>query len=356
MSALRTLAAVAATGTAAIAIPSAAHAAEGFVGVVGGDRVVTLQSDSVPGMSHAKTLQGLPSGEALRALDQAPDGRLLAVSSSSAIYAVDVAGARVTPLLPAVTTPLGAGPTTFAVAPDGATARLINGGRDLTVSLTTGAVVVHSLTAPAVSADVVPDGRLIGADATSDAMVDVGAGFAPLAPIGSPLTGVTETTTASDGTQYVLTGLSRSPKLPQQSRLLHYDPATGKVSGADGPYLLSQLTGLAAIGSVPDDTKAPTGHVTIARQTIAQVRAHRGIVLHLTTNEGGQTLASVRGPGGLRGFGLATLQSPGSAQLLVPISRAKAARLAGRTVRVHVAMHDFARHTKTFDRTIRIAR
>lgn len=89
----------------------------------------------------------------MRALDRTPDGRLLGLGSSSAIYTIDLKAMTAKLRLAAVGAPVPEGAVTFAVAADGTTARLIAGGRDLTIDLRSGTTTQNAAQAPPVAAD-----------------------------------------------------------------------------------------------------------------------------------------------------------------------------------------------------------
>jgi hypothetical protein len=193
----RTLLVTAAIAAAVIA-PSAANAAEGFTAVTSSDQVVELHSDSGPGLTGIHKVTGLAAGEHIVGLDRAPSGELLALTSAGNVASVERDTGRATLKFPAPVTaavdPNAA--LTFAVAPDGATARIITAGRDVVVNLATGAVTAgKGLTfaagdphagAPATpSLDYAADGRLIGVDGAQSAYaVQTAAGAATLSDAG----------------------------------------------------------------------------------------------------------------------------------------------------------------------------
>jgi hypothetical protein len=84
---------------------------------------------------------GLAAGERVVGLDRAPSGEVLALTSAGRIAVLDATTGKATPKLAApVTGPVDPNAAlTFAVTPDGTSARIITAGRDVTVNLTTGA-------------------------------------------------------------------------------------------------------------------------------------------------------------------------------------------------------------------------
>src|SRR5918994_2350755 len=140
MSLTRTLLTTAALG-ASVLVPSAAQAAEGFTGVTTDGRVVHFQSDAIPALKPKPVkVTRLASGERIVGLDRTPSGELLALTSAGSIESLDAGTGKATAKFSAPVTgavdPNGA--LTFAVAPDGRTARIISAGRDEVVDLATG--------------------------------------------------------------------------------------------------------------------------------------------------------------------------------------------------------------------------
>ena len=64
----------AALTSATLVAPAAAHAAEAFVGVTGGNQLVRFSSDTIPGLSAAacRSLPKAPQRSALRRTARAP--------------------------------------------------------------------------------------------------------------------------------------------------------------------------------------------------------------------------------------------------------------------------------------------
>src|SRR5262249_51370389 len=118
----------------------AAHAAEGFTAVTSTGQVVQFHSDSKPGLIDPHKLSGLASGESIVGMDRAPSGELLALTSAGRIGDLDASTGKATPkFAPAGATAIAPNaPLTFAVAPDGASARIITTGRDVSINLSTG--------------------------------------------------------------------------------------------------------------------------------------------------------------------------------------------------------------------------
>jgi Domain of unknown function (DUF4394) len=374
----RTLLTTAALAAGVIA-PSAANAAEGFTAVTSTGDVVQLHSDSAPGLTGIHKVTGLATGESIVGLDRTPTGELLGLTSGGNIVSVDRATGRATAKFAApVTTAVAANaPVTFAVAPDGASARIITPGRDVVINLATGAAVngpgltfaagdPHAGAQATPALDYAADGRLIGLDAAQKAYaVQTAAGAATLqtlAGVPFPTIEPTRATVASDGSVWTATNLTDKPNRAPQSRLVRYDPATGQVRGQDGVFLFERLDAIAADGPVADDKTAPkaTSSGKVLRRKVNKRGDAYWTGLTVKTNEGGQILASIRLNGKVAGMALTSLERAGSAHLQFGASRKygaalrRAAAAHGRVV-VHVTVNDWARNKRIYDRAIRLS-
>jgi Domain of unknown function (DUF4394) len=371
-----TLLATAALAAAVIA-PSAANAAEGFTAVTSTDQIVQLHSDSGPGMTGIHNVTGLGAGEHIVGLDRAPWGELLALTSAGNIASVDRDTGSATVKFPAPVTaavdPNAA--LTFAVAPDGATARIITAGRDIVVNLTTGAATAgkgltfaagdpHAAAPAAPSLDYAADGRLIGVDGAQKAYaVQTAAGAATLSTLAAvpfPALEPLRATVASDGAVWTASNLSAKADRAPQSRLVRFDPSTGKAL-RQSAFLGVKLDALTADGSVANDKTAPkaTSSGKVLRREVKRGNAF-WTGLRIKTNEGGQTIASIRLNGKVAGMGLVTLYRAGTARLDFGANRKYGAALrraaaAHRRVVVHITVNDWAGNKHIYDRPMRLA-
>ena len=374
----RTLLTTAALAAAVIA-PSAAHAAEGFTAVTSTGDVVQLHSDTGPGLTAIHKVTGLAAGESIVGLDRTPTGELLGLTSAGNIASVDRATGKATVKFPAPVTaavdPNAA--LTFAVAPDGASARIITAGRDVSIDLATGAATngpgltfaagdAHAGAQAAPALDYAADGRLIGIDSAQTAYAVqpavgaatlqtlVAAPFRTLEPLRS--------TVASDGSVWTAANLSDKRNRPAQSRLVRYNPATGQITRQNGAFLGERLDALTADGQVADDKTAPdaTFSGTVLHRQVKRGRYSYWTGLRIKANEGGQTLASMRLNGKVVGFGLVTLDAAGSGRMDFGPRKQAAAALrkaakAHRRVVVHITVNDWAGNKHIYDRPMRLA-
>jgi hypothetical protein len=371
----KTLLTAAALGAAAVA-PSAAHAAEGLTGVTAGGDVVQFHSDSIPGLRHApKQVTGLGPGEKIVGLDRTPSRELLALTSAGNIASLDAATGKATVKFPAPVTGAVDPSTalTFAVAPDGASARILTAGRDVTVDLATGAATTgsglafaegdqHGGAQAAPALDYGADGRLIGIDAGQGAVAAqtavgsstlgtlAGLPFKALEPLRSAV--------ASDGSVWTAAGrLGRHP----QSRIVRYDPATGRISGQNGTFLGVELGALADDGAVADDTTKPTAIISgnVLRRHVARGHSYYTGV-RVKSDEGGQTVVSLRLGDKIVGFGLASRDTAGTSSPEIVPRKGSAAALRKaaadhRRARVHLTVRDWAGNKRIYDRTVRLS-
>ena len=378
MSLSRTLLTTAALGTAVLA-PSAAQAAEGFTGVTTDGRVAHFQTDTIPGLNPAPIkVTGLASGERIVGLDRTPSGELLALTSAGNIDSLDANTGKATakfstPITGAVD-PNAA--LTFAVAPDGKTARIITAGRDEVVDLATGAAKAaggltfaagdHHAGAQAVPAfDYEADGRLIGVDPAQGAIaVQTAAGastVSTLAGLSFKALEPVRATVASDGSVWIATSLSNDPKKQPQSRFLRYDPATGKLTGASGTFLGVKLAAVADDGQVADDTTRPKGSIrgTVVRRLIAHGFSYYG-PLGVKVNEPGQVTGELLLRGKTVGFGLQSSDVAGFLDVVFAPRKGEGATLrkaaaAHRLAVVHLTVHDWAGNKRTYDVPVRLS-
>jgi hypothetical protein len=269
-----------------LAAPSVAHAAQGFVGVTNRGQVVRLSDQTLPGVSTPVRLSGLRSLDSLVAVDRAPSGALLALGRSSAIYTLDAVRGRVRQTLPPFTAAIhGEGPLTFTVAAGGSTRdrsgrRRGGGSRDgcgvaggpadvragRLARRTAGGARHRHAAGRATGRVRRRGGQLVvqraagGPLSTSTALPG---GF------GEP----TRITVAPDASAWLS---ARRPTGESQSRLVRYDSATGRVGDADGPYLVRDLVALAAVGPVPNDTRAPSARISVPpRESLRTLRTLR---------------------------------------------------------------------------------
>jgi hypothetical protein len=262
-------------------------------------------------------------------------------------------------------------PLTFAVAPNGSTARIITAGRDVTVNLANGAATnnaplsfaagdPHAGLQPTPALDYAADGSLIGVAGAQNAFV------AQTAPAASTLKSLAATpfptleplraTVASDGSVWAIANYSNNKNRAPQSRVVRYDPATGAISGQNGVFFLRQLAAVADDGHVADDTTAPKAILkgrVLRRHDLHGQPWYTG--LRAKINEGGQIIGSMRLHGNIVTFGLGTIDQAGTVNVEFGASKKgdaalrRAIRNHGRVL-VHLTVHDFAGNKHIYER------
>jgi membrane-associated protease RseP (regulator of RpoE activity) len=379
MSLSSTLLATAALGAAVLA-PSAAHAAEGFTGVTTDGRVAHFQSDTIPGLNPKPVkVTGLAAGERIVGLDRTPSGELLALTSAGNVDSLDATTGKATArFTAAVTGPVDPnGPVTFAVEPDGKTARIITADRDQIVDLATGAARAgggltfaagdhHAGAHAAPAFDYEADGRLIGIDPAQGAIaVQTAAGAATVGTLaGLPFKALepVRATVASDGSVWTATALPTHHRNQQpQSRFVRYNPATGKLGGVNGTYLAVQLAAIAADGQVPDDTTKPKASI---RGSVVRRHVVRGFALWgplgMKVNEPGQVTGELLLDGKTVASGLGSTDVAGFLDVDFFARKGKSATLrkaaaADRRAVVRMTVHDWAGNKRTYQKHVRLS-
>jgi membrane-associated protease RseP (regulator of RpoE activity) len=380
MSLSSTLLATAAIGAAALA-PSAAQAAEGFTGVTTDGRVAHFQTDTIPGLSPKPVkVTGLAAGERIVGLDRTPSGELLALTSAGNVESLDATTGKATAKFSAPVT--GAldpgGPVTFAVAPDGKTARIVTANRDEIVDLATGVAKAaggltfapgdrHAGARAMLAFDYEPDGRLIGIDPAQGAIaVQTAAGASTVSTLaGLPFKALepVRATVASDGSVWAAAALPTHHCNDQpQSRFVRYEPATGKVTGVNGTYLGVQLAAVADDGQVPDDTTKPTASI---RGSVVRRHVIRGFSLYgplgVKVSDPGQVTAQLLLGGKVVASGLESTDVAGFMDVELLPRKGKGATLrraaaAHRRAVVRMTLHDWAGNNRTYQKHVRLSR
>jgi hypothetical protein len=139
----------------------------------------------------------------------------------------------------------------------------------------------HAGQTPALAADALSDGRLAGIDgADGDFVVQQNAG-GPLTTstaVPGALENPIRVSVTANGNVWLAAKLGANHgREYHQTRLVRFDPATGRVSRANGPYLPRELVALAAVGAVPVPTTPPTAQSTVpSRVSLREIDGHHG--------------------------------------------------------------------------------
>jgi hypothetical protein len=105
-----------------------------------------------------------------------------------------------------------------------------------------------------------------------------GGPFTTVAPIPAAPVAPTSVTAAPDGAVWLATRLVDAGRRFDQTRLIRLDPATGRVSDVDGPFLPVELAVVASVGAVPAPAATPRARIEVAaRESLRVVLADHGL-------------------------------------------------------------------------------
>ena len=384
MSRTRVLALVAALlCTAGLGRAADAQAAELFYGVDAQNRLVTF-SGQTPTSIKRMPFSGLPAGESVVGLDVRPANKqVVALGSTSRLYRIDVATGAATaigtaPFVP----PLAGASVGFDFNPTVDRIRLTSDARqNLRLHPDTGATaaVDGALTYAAGDAGAAATPRIVGsaytnsvAGATTTQLFDLDAGRDALVLQNPPNNGTLVTIgslgidignsagfdiSAVDGVAYasVQVGQSSSSQLYTVNLSTGAATLVGRIGGG------SPLRALAAVGTAPADTAAPSLSLAKAvASTKVGTLLRTGVRLRATCSEGCTLSAQIRSGSRVVGTGRpVTTDLAGSAPLRLVFRTAAKKEFASRravTFAIVVTATDAAGNTTTARQTLRATR
>jgi hypothetical protein len=361
---------------AALAVPTSAHAVEGFAGVTESGSLVRFTTEAPYALTAPRSPRGLAPGERLVALGKGARG-VVGVGSSARLYAVDPVSARATPIGAPFPQGLRGSRFSLAVAPKSDRARLLSDvGQDLKVDLLTGATEngpglrrARDGAPVRPAADATPDGALVGIQLNPGVLLrELASNTTTMAEM--PLAdqdgiGLGEPASfqlGEDGRGYAIT-VAVDRRRSRQSTFLAGDPSTGRPAPPVGLAFRTfarRLNTFTALGRVSADTARPRARVGVPRNISARVLLRNRIPLLVRSNEAGQVTASLRVGGQRVGFTFANRDTPGLFQFTnFVLGRRDAAivrRGIGSTVRIVVGVNDLKGNRRTFVRTARLTR
>ena len=340
----RTLGLLALTAASALAVPGAALAAEAFYGVTQDNRLVTFQSDNVTNVEPSHAITGLPGGESIVGLDVRPlNGQLYALGKTSRVYVINprTGAARqvgATPFIPALAgTSFGFdfNPTVDRIRvtsdaeqnlrldPDNGTVAAV----DANLAYAPGDPGAG--TNPSVAGSAYTNSF---AGATATTLYDIDNARHALV-IQNPPNNGTLTTVGALGTSNnavafdigegnvayaVLNGEQNRQNLYRVDLSNgHATRATNFFIGTDQP-----LVGLAAAGTVPDDTTAPDESIALSSTQLRQRLLAVGVRMSVACNEACTATAAVTFAGRPSGLNGAVVSGgPGRATLTVALNQ-----------------------------------
>ena len=374
----RTFGLFAVTAASALAVPSAASAAEAFYGVTQDNRLVTFQSDNVTNVEPSHAITGLPGGENIVGLDVRPlNGQLYALGKTSRLYVINPrTGATrqvgATPFIPALA---GASfgfdfnPTVdrIRVTSDAEQNLRLNPDDGTVTGVDTNLAYAPgdpgAGTNPNVGGSAYTNSF---AGATSTTLFDIDNARHALVTQNPPNDG-TLTTVGALGTNNdavafdvgegnvgyaVLTGEKNRQNLFRIDLSNgHATQATNFFIGTDQP-----LTGLAAAGTVPDDNTAPNESIALSSTQLRERLLAVGVRMSVACNEACTATAAVTFAGRSSGLNGAVVSGgPGRSTLTVALTnRTRAAiRLANVRLTVRITVIDGAGNRSRQTRVLR---
>jgi hypothetical protein len=355
----RTLGLLALTAASALAVPGAALAAEAFYGVTQDNRLVTFQSDNVTNVEPSHAITGLPGGESIVGLDVRPlNGQLYALGKTSRVYVINprTGAARqvgATPFIPALAgTSFGFdfNPTVdrIRVTSDAEQNLRLNPDNGTVAGVDTNLAYVPgdpgAGTNPSVAGSAYTNSF---AGATATTLYDIDNARHALV-IQNPPNNGTLTTVGALGTSNnavafdigegnvayaVLNGEQNRQGLYRIDLSNgHATQATNFFIGTDQP-----LVGLAAAGTVPDDTTAPDESIALSSTQLRERLLAVGVQMSVACNEACTATAAVTFAGRSSGLnGTAVSGGPGRSTLTVALNQRTRAAIRRANVRLTV--------------------
>jgi len=340
----RTLGLLALTAASALAVPGAALAAEAFYGVTQDNRLVTFQSDNVTNVEPSHAITGLPGGESIVGLDVRPlNGQLYALGKTSRVYVINprTGAARqvgATPFIPALAgTSFGFdfNPTVdrIRVTSDAEQNLRLNPDNGTVAAVDTNLAYAPgdpgAGTNPSVAGSAYTNSF---AGATATTLYDIDNARHALV-IQNPPNNGTLTTVGALGTSNnavafdigegnvayaVLNGEQNRQNLYRIDLSNgHATQATNFFIGTDQP-----LVGLAAAGTVPDDTTAPDESIALSSTQLRERLLAVGVRMSVACNEACTATAAVTFAGRPSGLnGTAVSGGPGRSTLTVALNQ-----------------------------------
>jgi hypothetical protein len=340
----RTLGLFALAGASALAVPGAASAAEAFYGVTQDNQLVTFQSDNVTNVQPSHAITGLPGGENIVGLDVRPlNGQLYALGKTSRLYVINprTGAARqvgATPFIPALA---GTGfgfdfnPTVdrIRVTSDAEQNLRLNPDDGTVAGVDTNLAYAPgdpgAGTNPSVAGSAYTNSF---AGATSTTLYDIDNARHALVTQNPPNDGTLTTVgalgTSNDAVAFdigdgniayaVLNGEQNTQTLDRVDLSNgHATQATNFFIGTDRP-----LVGLAAAGTVPDDTTAPDESIALSSTQLRQRLLAVGVRMSVACNEACTATAAVTFAGRPSGLNGAVVSGgPGRATLTVALNQ-----------------------------------
>jgi hypothetical protein len=355
----RTLGLLALTAASALAVPGAALAAEAFYGVTQDNRLVTFQSDNVTNVEPSHAITGLPGGESIVGLDVRPlNGQLYALGKTSRVYVINprTGAARqvgATPFIPALAgTSFGFdfNPTVdrIRVTSDAEQNLRLNPDNGTVAAVDTNLAYAPGHpgagTNPSVAGSAYTNSF---AGATATTLYDIDNARHALV-IQNPPNNGTLTTVGALGTSNNAVAfdigegnVAYAVLNGEQNRqgLYRIDLSNGHATQATNFFIGTEqpLVGLAAAGTVPDDTTAPDESIALSSTQLRERLLAVGVQMSVACNEACTATAAVTFAGRSSGLnGTAVSGGPGRSTLTVALNQRTRAAIRRANVRLTV--------------------
>jgi hypothetical protein len=340
----RTLSLVALTAVSALALPSAASAAEAFYGVTEDNQLVTFQSDNVLNVAPTHAITGLPGGESIVGLDVRPaNGQLYALGKTSRLYVINprTGAARqvgATPFIPALA---GTGfgfdfnPTVdrIRVTSDADQNLRLNPDDGTVAGVDTNLAYAPGDPGAGTNPNVVASAYTNSfAGATSTTLFDIDNARHALViqnpPNNGTLTtvgalGINNNAVAFDIGEGNVAYAVLSEEQNKQG-LYRIDLSSGKASKATNFFIGSDqpLTGLAAAGTIADDNTAPDESIALSSTQLRERLLAVGVRMSVSCDEACTATAAVTFGGSNSGLnGTVVEGGPGRSTLSVALNK-----------------------------------
>jgi hypothetical protein len=352
-----------------LATAAPASAAESFLGVLDDGRAVRFTDEAPTALTQPLRVPGLRSGDRIVAL--APG---FALGRSGTVYVLLEREVRVRETVARI--PMEGRSWSVARMPGHSNLRVFaSTGREFVVNLGNFSVSdgdglrLQDGTPVRAAVTALPDGRLVGIDATRGTLVTETGPFAdvvtelrltnahePRLQLEQPLT-----FSVAGGSGWLVAGLPGSSRRPQ-SRLIQVDLASGRTSREAGPFFFRRLRSVAPLGTARPDTTPPrvTWRDVPSRISLRRLARNGGVRFSVRCSEACIALGGTGVGGRTNAVSSGSRDTAGTIRFSLPRHSAREIRLMrlrlGRTIKLRVFARDWAGNSRTYDRDVRLVR
>jgi hypothetical protein len=340
----RNVSLVALTAVSALALPSAASAAEAFYGVTEDNQLVTFQSDNVLNVAPTHAITGLPGGESIVGLDVRPaNGQLYALGKTSRLYVINprTGAARQVGATPFIPVLAGTGfgfdfnPTVdrIRVTSDADQNLRLNPDDGTVAGVDTNLAYAPGDPGAGTNPNVVASAYTNSfAGATSTTLFDIDNARHALVIQNPPNNGTLTTVGALGINNNAVAfdigdgNVAYAVLSEEQNKqgLYRIDLSNGKASKATNFFIGSDqpLTGLAAAGTIADDNTAPDESIALSSTQLRERLLAVGVRMSVSCDEACTATAAVTFGGSNSGLnGTVVEGGPGRSTLTVALNK-----------------------------------